>query len=55
MYDLLGNEISLLVNEQKPAGKYEVKFNGSNLTSGVYFYKLQADNYTETKKMLLLK
>ncbi len=60
IFDVLGNEIVTLVNEEKPAGSYEVEFNGysgngMNLTSGVYFYKLQAGNFVETKKMILLR
>lgn len=53
--DILGREIATLVNEQKPAGIYQVQFDASNLTSGVYFYKLQAGSFVETKKMTLLK
>jgi hypothetical protein len=55
VYDILGNEIATLVNEEKPAGEYEVEFNGSELPSGIYFYQLKAGNYIETKKMMLLK
>jgi hypothetical protein len=55
IYDVLGREIATLVNEEKPAGKYEVEFNGSALTSGIYFYRIQAGNYTETRKMVLLR
>jgi enterochelin esterase family protein len=59
VYDLLGNKIETLVNEEKDAGTYGVKFNPSSgirdLVSGIYFYQLRAGNYTETKKMLLLK
>jgi len=55
VYDILGNEVATLVNENKPAGNYEVKFDGSNLTSGIYFYKLQSGSFTQTKKLLLLK
>jgi probable HAF family extracellular repeat protein len=55
VYDVLGNEVATLVNESKPAGTHEVEFNASNLSSGVYFYKIQAGNYFETKKMLLIK
>ena len=55
VYDLLGNEVATLVNEVKPAGNYEVKFDASSLPSGTYFYKLQAGLLVETKKMLLLK
>ncbi|MCW9066590.1 MAG: T9SS type A sorting domain-containing protein, partial [Ignavibacteriaceae bacterium] len=55
VYDVLGNEVATLVNEEKPAGKYEVKFNGSGLSSGLYFYQLKAGSFIQTKKMLLLK
>jgi hypothetical protein len=55
IYDTLGNEIVTLVNEEKQAGKYKVKFNGSSLPSGIYYYRLIAGNYSETKKMILLK
>ena len=55
VYDILGNEIASLVNEEKPAGNYEVKFDASSLSSGVYFYKLQSGSFVETKKMLLMK
>jgi hypothetical protein len=55
VYDILGREIATLVNEEKPAGEYEVEFNGSNLPSGIYFYQLKAEQYSETKKMILLK
>ena len=60
VYDILGREVATLVKEEKPAGKYEVEFNvGTNhrfaTTSGVYFYKLQTENYSSTKKMIYLK
>ena len=55
VYDLLGREIETLVNEEKLPGNYEVKFDGSNLTSGVYFYRLQAGSFSETKKFVLMK
>ena len=60
VYNILGNEIATLVNEEKPAGSYEVTFDaGANrrfaLTSGIYFYTLKAGSFTETKKMLLIK
>jgi hypothetical protein len=55
VYDVLGNEVATLVDEYKPAGKYEVEFNASTLTSGVYFYQLKTENYIETKKMILMK
>ena len=55
IYDILGNEVAALLNEEKPAGIYEVEFNASGLASGIYFYKLQAGNFVETKKMILMK
>jgi Secretion system C-terminal sorting domain len=55
IYDVLGDEVITLVNEEKPAGEYEVEFDGRNLTSGIYFYTLKAGSYVETKKMILLK
>ena len=55
VYDLLGNEIAILVDENKPAGKYEVEFNASSLTSGVYFYQLKAGNIIQTRKMILIR
>ncbi len=65
VYDILGNEVVTLVNEEKPTGSYEVNFsakggsasdgNANSLSSGVYFYKLQAGSFVETRKMLLLK
>ena len=60
IYDLLGREVATLVNEEKPAGIYEVEFNshsgeGRNLSSGIYFYQLKADGFIQTKKMLLIK
>lgn len=55
VYDILGNEIAVLVNDYKTAGKYEVDFNASNLVSGIYFYKLIAGDFSETRKMVLLR
>ena len=65
VFDVLGREVATLVNEEKPAGSYEVEFsaqggsasgeNGSNLSSGIYFYKLNAGKYSSVKKMILLK
>ncbi len=55
IYDVLGNEITTLVNEEKQPGTYEVEFNGTELPSGIYFYQLKAGNYIETKKMVLIK
>ncbi|MCW9066569.1 MAG: T9SS type A sorting domain-containing protein, partial [Ignavibacteriaceae bacterium] len=48
-------EVATLVNDEKPAGTYELNWNAANLPSGVYFYKLQAGKFVETKKMVLLK
>jgi hypothetical protein len=53
--DILGNEIETLTNEEKSAGIYEISFNADHLPSGVYFYKMQAGQFIETKKMILLK
>lgn len=55
IYDVLGNKITTLVDDYKPAGRYELEFNAVNLPSGVYFYQLKAGNYIETKKMILIK
>ncbi len=55
VYDVLGNEVATLVNEQKPAGSYEISFEGSDLPSGIYFYQFQSGIFIETKKMTLLK
>lgn len=55
VYDVLGNVIATLVNEEKPAGSYEVEFNASQLSSGIYFYKLTAGVFIQTKKMVLLR
>ena len=55
VYDVLGNEVATLVNEELTAGDYEIEFNGEELTSGIYFYRLKAGNFIQTKKMLLIK
>jgi photosystem II stability/assembly factor-like uncharacterized protein len=55
VYDVMGREVSTLVNETKPAGNYQVQFDASNLNSGVYFYTLTTEGFSETKKMLLIK
>ncbi|MFN3872459.1 MAG: T9SS type A sorting domain-containing protein, partial [Ignavibacterium sp.] len=55
VFDLLGREVVTLVNEEKPAGVYEVTFDATGLSSGVYLYKLIAGNYSETKKMILIR
>jgi len=63
VYDVLGNELATLINEEKEAGIYEVEFNATNITSGIYFYRLTAgdpststgQSFTATKKMIILK
>ena len=59
IYDVLGNEVTTLVNEEKPAGEYEIDFNTSTInhhpSSGVYFYQLKAGSFIKTKKMILIK
>ncbi len=61
VFDLLGREVAVLVNQEKPAGKYSVVFNsqnilnGKNISSGVYLYKLQAGNFISSKKLILMK
>ncbi len=55
IYDILGNEVSQWVNKSQAPGSYEVEFNASNLTSGMYFYKLEVGDFTEMKKMILIK
>lgn len=55
VYNVLGMEVATLVNEEKRPGIYEVEFDGSNLSSGIYFYRLQAGNFSDTKKFILLK
>lgn len=55
IYDILGKEVAAIVNEEKPIGTYEITFDGSNLTSGIYFYVLRAGTFSETKKFILLR
>lgn len=55
IYDILGREIATLINEQLKPGSYEVEWDGSNYASGVYFYKLLTESFSETKKMVLVK
>ncbi len=55
VYDILGREVATLVNEEKPAGSYNVSFDASSLSSGVYFYRLNSGSFISTKKMILLK
>ncbi len=55
VYDALGKEVSTLINENKTSGNYEIEFNGSNLASGVYFYRLESAEFIEIKRMVLIK
>jgi len=59
VYDVLGNEVAILVNEEKPVGEYQVDFNTSTInhipSSGIYFYQLKTNNFVKTKKMVLMK
>ena len=55
IYDILGKEISVLVNEEMNPGTYEVNWDASNYPSSVYFYKIITENYSESKKMVLVK
>ncbi|RKY91168.1 MAG: peptidase S8 [Ignavibacteriae bacterium] len=55
VFDILGNKVATLINEEKEAGIYEVEFDATGITSGIYFYKLQAGNFVETKKMMVIK
>lgn len=55
VFDVLGNEIVILVNQYKPAGSYEIEFNANALASGVYYYQLRAGDFTSSKKMILIR
>lgn len=55
VYDLLGQKILVLVNEEKQAGTYQIEFNGLNLASGIYFYRMESDKFIEIKKFVLIK
>jgi hypothetical protein len=59
VYDDLGNQVATILNEELPAGEYEVEFSTSSVnhqsSSGIYFYQLRAGNFVETKKMLMIK
>ncbi|MBI5729849.1 MAG: T9SS type A sorting domain-containing protein [Ignavibacteriales bacterium] len=55
VYDMLSKEVAVLVNENKSAGYYKIDFNASKLTSGVYIYTITANNFIQSKKMLLMK
>jgi hypothetical protein len=55
LYDILGRQVDILVNEEQDAGYYKINFNAGHLASGIYFYRILAGEYTEVKKMMLLK
>jgi hypothetical protein len=55
IYDVLGRELLTLASEEKQAGRYEVRFDGSNLSSGIYYYRLEAGNFVSVKKLMLVK
>ncbi|MBZ0202607.1 MAG: T9SS type A sorting domain-containing protein, partial [Ignavibacteria bacterium] len=55
VYDILGKEVKVLLNQQLQPGNYNISFDGSNLASGLYFYRLTAGEFTDTKRMLLIK
>ena len=55
VYDVLGNEIANLVSEEIRIGNYEIEFNASKLPSGIYFYRLKAGSFVETRKMILIR
>jgi hypothetical protein len=55
VFDVIGKEMATLINEEKPAGNYEIQFDASGLSSGIYYYRLEANGYSKTNKMVLLK
>jgi hypothetical protein len=55
VYDVLGKEVAVLVDEEKSRGEYEVQFNAAGLSSGIYYYRLTAGDYSSAKKMILMK
>lgn len=55
VYDVIGNEVVTLISEEKSPGEYEVVFSGNELPSGIYYYRIESNGFTETKKMILLK
>ena len=55
IYDIMGREVTSLVNEELKAGEYNIKWNANNYASGVYFYRIETNSYTETMKLLLVK
>jgi hypothetical protein len=55
VFDVSGSEIETLVNQQQPAGNYSVEFNASHLSSGIYYYRMSAGSFSQTRKLILLK
>jgi len=55
IFDMLGREIRTLVNDYKTAGSYTISFNGSDLSSGIYYFKIKAEDFEQVRKMMLLK
>ena len=55
VYYVLGQEVTLLINEEKSAGQYQVQFNASNFSSGVFFYRIQTKDFVGIKKLVLMK
>jgi glucuronoarabinoxylan endo-1,4-beta-xylanase len=55
VYDILGREVAILVNERQSAGRYRIEFEANNLASGIYVYKLSTDSFEQSRKMLLLR
>jgi hypothetical protein len=55
IFDLIGREVATLVNEKLQPGTYEIPFSGSQIASGIYFYKLETSNFTDVKRMLMIK
>ena len=55
VFDVLGREVKTLVNEELKAGSYRIGFDGSRLSSGIYFYRLETHDFAETRKMILIK
>ncbi len=55
VFDVLGREVATLVSQKQDVGRYELQFSAQNLSSGIYFYQLRADEFSQTRKMVLLK
>ena len=55
VYDVLGNEVKILVDQRQLEGQYEIEFDASNYASGIYFYKFEVNGFSDTKKMIILK